>query len=295
MGRSLAPRRLIALVVGVSTQAALAADVLVVRSSDLAPYRAVDEALRLKVADVDTISLTTPDGREQLKARAPAAKVVVVLGAEAAKAVAELKPKTLLYGLVPSPEKVGLPASAGGVRMFVPAANELKAMRRLAPKVKRVGVVFDPAQSKVLVDEYTQAATALGLELSSYAVGSRQEVVGAVRSLLPKVDALLLVPDTTVLGADSFKFIVQSALEAKVPVLGFSEATVRSGAVLGLEASWSEAGQRLGELARKAAANDGPQPLESVEGSLFINARIAAQLELDVGEDLKASAAKVFE
>jgi putative ABC transport system substrate-binding protein len=79
----------------------------------------------------------------------------------------------------------------------------------------------------------------------------------ALRAIIPKIQALWLVPDSTVLTEDSLKFVMDTTLDSNVPVVGFSSELVRSGALVGLSVRYEDVGRQAGALARKILSEQG--------------------------------------
>ncbi len=286
------PAALVALAAGLSLTAQ-AGTVVVVRSSELPPYRAVEDAFAAAL-DQPTVSATVSDEPSLRAALAQSPSLVFAIGAEAARAVLQAKvsaPK--VYALVPSPARVGLDGTPG-VSMFASPARQMKAVRALLPSAKTVGVLYDPSLSGQLVAELDAAATGEGLKLLARPIATQKEIAPAARELLGKVDALVLVPDRTVISAASFKFLAQTSLEMKVPLVGFSEGMSRAGAVLSVEAPYEEMGRLAASVAKKLLVGS-PAGRELPDGAIYLNARSAQLLGIPVPAGLRAQAAKVFE
>ena len=112
--------------------------------------------------------------------------------------------------------------------------------------------------------------------------------------MLSSVDVLLLSPDTTVVSAETFKFIAQTSLETKVPLVGFSEGMSKAGAVLSIEGSYDEMGKKAAQAAKRMLAG-AAGVREAPEGSVFVNGKSAQLLGLAISPALRARASKVFE
>jgi len=94
-------------------------------------------------------------------------------------------------------------------------------------------------------------ARAMGFELIARAVRTERDVPTTLRALIPQIEALWLIPDSSVLTEDSVKFVMGTALDSNMPVIGFSSELVRNGALVGLSVSYEEVGRQAGLLARK--------------------------------------------
>lgn len=274
--------------------ASAAGPVLVVRSSDLGPYREVEQSFLRAIGEpIQVVSLTAPNGAaalQQLLSQGP--KGVLLIGKDAVtQANASNLPSVVVTALVPENE---VPPLAVAIPPFAPPERQLAALKQLVPALKKVGLVYDPGQSAHRFQEYQAAAAAQKVALTGVPVTDRKDVAQAVKDLLSRVDALWLMPDTTVVNAASVKFILEHSLSQKVPVIAFSQAICRAGGLLATEADPSAVGRRAAELVRRMAAGN-TSDAGAVPGDLFINARTASALGLTVPAQVRARAAQVFE
>ena len=182
--------------------------------------------------------------------RASDIDVVLAVGLKAALAAKlEIMDIPVIMCLVLNPEKYGLPTSnMVGLSLNVPFEAHLKALQTLAPQISRIGVLFDPKKTQRLKGRLEQEARALGLTLISHEVHSEQEVSSTLKSLEDTVDAVYLLPDSTVLTDNTLDFLISSTLKANIPLIGFSAGLVRNGAVTGVFFNYDDLGQRAATL-----------------------------------------------
>ena len=187
------------------------------------------------------------------KIRASDATLLLAVGVKAARvAKLEIVDIPVLFCMVLDPAKHDLKApNMTGIRLEVPLDRQFSAMRSVLPSLKRIGVLYDPEKTGRLVDEARLLAKSMGLELVAKQVGTEKELPAALRALLSQVEALWLVPDSTVLTEDSLKFVLGTALDFNVPVIGFSSELVRSGALVGLSVHYEDVGRQAGLMAKK--------------------------------------------
>lgn len=242
---------------------ACAAEVAILKSADLAAY---NQAIAgFKVAMPSSTVFTEYDmqgdaARGQkfaLRIRTSDAALVLAVGVRAAQvARMELQDIPVIFCMVLDPAKHDLKApNMTGIRLEVPVERQLNAMRMVLPPLKRIGVLYDPEKTGGLVEEARSLARSMGLELVARQVRTEKDVPGALRAVLPQVEALWLVPDSTVLTEDSLRFLMSSALDANVPVIGFSSELVRSGALIGLSVNYEDVGRQAGLLAKKIVSD----------------------------------------
>jgi putative ABC transport system substrate-binding protein len=178
--------------------------------------------------------------------------------------------------------------------MHVSPEQQLRVLREALPKARRVGFLYDPQQSAAQAQRYEQAARAAGLEVMDSVVDGPQQVVPVARALMERVDVLWLLPDSTVVSAESFPFLVRRSFETKVPLVGYSDSMCRAGALLALEVAPAEIGQHAAEATRQVLAGGSPAMLPS-EGSLCLNARAAGVLQVPLPASLTGRAVRVID
>lgn len=286
-------KRSVLLVMVLTSLMALAAGegVVVVRSSDLAPYKALEESFTSAVG-VPVKSLSMADAAGAKKAAGEGA-VVVAIGLDAARLVLDARPVgQVLFGLVPSPENLGAGESNKAVPMFAHPTRQLAAAKSLLPAAKRLGVIY-AASSERLVAEYERAARAIGASLVKREVKDRSQVANALRELIGNIDALLLLPDAATLGVDTFKFLLTTSMDSKVPLIGFSQGQAKAGALLVLEVDYQEMGREAAAAAKRALAGGAAAP-QAPAGSLYINGKSAQLLGVTISPPVKAQTKEVF-
>lgn len=201
--------------------------------------------------------------------------------------------------MVLDPERYALRApNVTGLSLKVPLHRQFQTIRTLLPAAKRVGVLYDPDRSGDLVDEARRPASRLGIELVERQVRDAKDVPAALRSMLTTIDALWLVPDSTVLTDDSFRFILNTTLDTNVPVIAFSSEFVRNGALAALSIHPDDIGRQAGELVKRLLSGGRPQhgaatvPPDRVR--LAVNLKTAKYLGVLLPGEIVSSADEVF-
>ncbi|MDP2275702.1 MAG: ABC transporter substrate binding protein [Archangium sp.] len=268
--------------------------VLLVRSSDQPAYKAVAQAFIVAMGrQVTVLNLVThPDEVRRVVGEVPS--LVVAVGPDAARAIAELKTTApVLNTMVPEPEKLGPAEALRTVPMFIAPSRQLQVMKEFLPSARRLGVMYDPKHSQALVDELSLAAEALGLTVVRQEVQQTSEVASAVRKLLGRVDALWLVPDATLIDVDTFKFLVQTSLESKIPLIGFSQGMAKAGALLAVEADYGDMGIEAAALGLKQLSGTAASP-GFPKGRVYLNGRTAGVLDITIPAAARSQARAVF-
>lgn len=126
------------------------------------------------------------------------------------------------------------------------------------PKAKRIGVLFDPKKTGRTVSQAISAAHKLGLSLITEEVHSAKLVPYSIRAIQNKIDLLWLIPDSTVVTAESLDFILLTALENNLPVISFTDDMVRRGAVMAISPDYRGVGEQAGHLAAEVLKGKKP-------------------------------------
>jgi putative ABC transport system substrate-binding protein len=174
------------------------------------------------------------EGREIARAlRASPPDLIFAVGLKAAVAAKlEIFDQPVVFCMVLNPEAYGLPApNMTGIAVRLPAETQLAALRSTIPHRTRVGVLYDEDHSGDFIRQAHQAAKQQGLELLAVPVRRQEEIPHAVRALLPRIDALWLIQDQTVVSESAIPFFLESTLAAKVPLFTFSSTLVQQGAL----------------------------------------------------------------
>ena len=281
-----------------------AADVAVLKSSEVAAWRPVIDALRRSAS---AHAITEYDFRgdrataEQVLGSLKEKPVVLVaLGNLAAQAARAFLPDApLVFCMVQDPAKLGLVAapSITGVAFALPVKNQIAAFRMVNPRGSRIGVVFNPENSGRQVEEATKAAELLRVALVPRPVAAVTEIPQAVRTLLAgdTVDALWIPADPILLTDDTRRYILTEALKAGKPVYAFSSALVSEGALVSNGPDLASIGQQAGELVNRLAAGDKTKiDVQFPRAELVINNRIAGKLKIVVPAEALKAANKVI-
>ena len=274
-----------------------AMDIAILQSSDIAAYR---EAIAgLKATGPIGAIYTEYDAQGDLelgkklasKLRASNASLVVAVGLKAALAAkVEIVDVPIVYMMILDPLKHQLTAAnMTGTLLEVPVDRQLKIMRTFLPTLHQLGALYDPAKTSSRVKEAVQQATISDFQLKGLPVESDKDVPQQLRTLLSDVEALWLIPDSTVLTNESIRFILESALARQIPVIGFSPEFTRLGALLSMSVNYGDVGRETGLLARRILDGERLLPLNPVPSArlkITVNLKTARFLGMTFPKEL---------
>jgi putative ABC transport system substrate-binding protein len=284
---------------------AAAVDIAILKSSDIAAYNQAVAGFKASLPagtnffEYDMQGDVAKGRKQAQKIRASDAALVLAVGLKAALvAKLEIIDTPVIFCMVLDPARHDLKApNITGILLEVPIERQLSTLRAVLPAARRVGVLYDPEKTGPFVEDARRRAKALGLDLVARAVSSEKEVPAALRALVPQVDTLWLIPDSTVLTEDSLRFLLNTALEATIPVLGFSPDLVKSGALIGLSVNYEDLGRQGGLLAKSILNGQSGPSLGLAQPDrlrLSLNLKTAKFLGITVPPDLVNRADDVY-
>jgi ABC-type uncharacterized transport system substrate-binding protein len=223
-------------------------------------------------------------------------KVWVALGTEAATALAQGRLKVpVLNALLPrsSFERVlrasGRKASArfNVLELDQPLQRQLALIRLALPKARRLAVLWGP-DSLLKAAVLRSLASSQGLTLQEARLEEETSLFAALQSVLDGSDVLLAFADPLVFNSSSIQNILLTTIRAQVPLVAFSPAYVRAGALLAVYSTPPQVGNQaaqwvLGVLANRVLPELALEPLDF---EISVNEQVAGVLGLSF--DVKA-------
>lgn len=165
-----------------------------------------------------------------------------------------------VFGIVANPLEAGVginpndpldhPKNMGGIGSLVPLGELLELAKRMNPRVKRVGLPWNPSQSNS--ETYTRMARAaaprLGIELLEGTVDATPAVGEVVASLVARgAGAILTTGDLTV--ALAMDAVVAESRRGGIPVFAALPFAATRGALLAMGGDYYQIGRETGDLA----------------------------------------------
>ncbi len=281
----------LAILLCIMAGAARAAEVAVVLSEMGSVYGEVADEIRSRLAPEVKVSLHSTATLDSLESGKPV--FLVAIGAKAAQALASrpaaapllvtLLPRTAYEQLAASRKRGAQPMSA--IYLDQPYSRQLDLIRLALPKAKRIGLLLG-AESRPYFNELKAAALDRQLHVQALQVGQEQEIAQKLQQLLPDSDLLLALPEPTVFNAGTIQMILLSAYRQQVPLIGFSAAYTRAGAILSLYSTPQQIARQAADLLQDALASGRlPPPQPPREYQVSTNPHVARSLGLDIGSE----------
>ncbi|MGO4394582.1 ABC transporter substrate-binding protein [Variovorax sp. M-6] len=173
-----------------------------------------------------------------------------------------------------------------GVLLREPAmADQLALIDALLPAKRRLGVVAT-VESEPVVSELQRAGQGWDLQVE-YAPDAKS-LAAALRLLVPRSDALLVLPDKIGDSQAATLAVLRAGAGAGLPVFGSSEGLVRSGGLAAAVSTPSQLAQQARALGRKLAAANGTASVlveAATPATVRVNTTVARGLGLRLPDE----------
>jgi putative ABC transport system substrate-binding protein len=225
---------------------------------------------------------------------------VLAIGPEALRAALRgITDIPILFCMVLNPQ-ARVPAGrtdVTGVAMNVAPEDQMRVLVKLLPRAKRVGALYNPAESGETVEYARRWLRRKNLVLEAEAARPMPALVNQVRNVLDRTDVYWMVPDDTLKNPDVLRLLFFQAVRIGKPLIGVSDYYVKAGALFALTADPEAMGRQAAELSNRelegeAPAEVGIQPPR--KPYLSLSRKTAATLGIRIPADLLKEARTVY-
>lgn len=233
----------------------------VVVSDKIRPYLAALEGIDEVLAENDGIDtdlffltdfteIQLPPLHETISR--PAYDLIVSIGPQAARFFEHSESRVnlppVIHTMMLNPEKI-LGKDPCGVFLNIPITVQIETMARLLPSLRRIGILYNPAQNGDFVQTATRVAARRDLAIVPLPISSTNDIADRLSENWEKIDALWFIPDRTVISESIIKYLIKEAFVHHVPTIGYNRFFAESGALLSFVIDYTEIGRQTGKLA----------------------------------------------
>jgi putative ABC transport system substrate-binding protein len=183
-----------------------------------------------------------------------------------------------------------------GVSVDIPPALRVERIKAILPSVRRVGVLYSPANQSSF-DDIAAACSAAGLKAVGRIVASEADFLPAVQALMGgQADCVMMILDTRVYFGQAVRTLLLESQKNKVPVIGLALAFTKGGAVVSVDCDYRDIGRQAGELAARILNGEKPGAVRSQrprKAQYSLNTQIAAQLGVQLSGSAVSEATDV--
>jgi len=266
---------------------AWAGQIALILTDDSAPYLEFASSLQKNLKAGWKLAYT--DNQLRPADRHPV-DLIVTAGSGALRSTLAEQPKTpILATLLPEYSYQAIllearsPPLVSAIHLDQPERRQAQLLRLLFPDTRRIGVLVSE-QSSPQIPAFRSALTFEKMQLLTERVAGEQQILPALESLLGRSDVLLALPDALIYSRSSIRPILITAYRFQRPVIAFSAALVKAGALAALYSTPAQIGRQAGALI-SVHGNRLPPPRGPAEYSLTINQSVADAFGLRLPEE----------
>jgi len=280
---------------------AIADGIAVISHADIAPYRAAidgfHQQINLPMEEYHLGKEADDTLRAAINQQRP--DLIFVLGKSALRFARTMQreiPTVVTFVLHPGI----LHANESGIAMTIPPKLQLKTLLAMTAAIKTIGAVYDPSKSSDFLAQIQRAADKQNIQLMTIPVTTHSAAAQATNTLMPQVDAMWIIPDTTVLTPTIFRQMVRLSWQYATPLIGLAPKHVRAGCLFALSFDSNAVGKQAARLAQRilhatALPKTEAPKLESPETNrLSINIRTVAKLGIVINPRILRQADQTY-
>lgn len=207
-----------------------------------------DKPARFRIIDIQSDS-------DQLSQIANS-DLIISLGAQATGAVFSRFPKKKLISAYLTAQQLNDYALPGQQHLAVLLDQPLEryvGFSHLLLKTKKIGLIsFDPIPTDIKLQRFLLKNE---LELNQFQVRNPDYLLAVLRRLARQNSSLLMLPDHRLYNRKSLKGVLLTTYRSRLPVISYSPAHVKSGALASIYSSPENIGRHLGDLLNQFIKN----------------------------------------
>lgn len=214
------------------------------------------------------------------------AKVVIAFGERALEEALRLPENIpVIYTFVVVPPKTTR-GNTTGIYIGVPAKEYLSITTTYFPHIHKITTIGEPQLLNYLASR---------APVEQQPAETPYDFIRQINHT--SSDAILLLPDSYLLTAETLEAAYLYSFRAKIPLLGISERQAKEGALFSLVVNTYDLGKQIGQLAAQALDTGtvaATHPVPAKKHDLYLNLETARKMGIRIPDSLIRQAQKVF-
>ena len=181
----------------------------------------------------------------------------------------------------------GVSGKFSAIYLDQPLPRQLSLIRTILPRTDNVGILLGPSTQQQ-GPALSETARQLGFNPQLEYVGNERELVPGLRRTLNDSGVLLALPDPLVYNRETAQTILLTSYRHEKPVIGFSQAYVKAGALAAVFSSPAQIARQAAEIVREALSAQKimlPEAQYPKYFSVDANPQVARSLGLNFEEE----------
>lgn len=217
---------------------------------------------------------------------------IITVGYRAAKKISEYKPKTtVVYSLIPDNEKIHSSLSCENNNCYYiyinqPVIRYTKLFKILFPH-DRTLVLSTTKNNTKKIQQLKIASKNIGVIYNELKIKQDSNIAREFTNELSKGDVLLALPDTAIYNSSNAKSILLSTYHKDVPIIAYSKAFVKAGAIVGLYSSIDHVADKTAKTVNKIMKTGHQEQKEYYpdDFTIEINSAVANSLNINIDSE----------
>lgn len=273
--------------------------VTLVLSDDTPLYQNFAASLKLDLRE--RLQMDVLHRVEDFSSTAAAPDLIVTVGLKAANWVAPRTQTPMLATLIPQSQYAELsrqrPKGTVTSAIFLnqPIERQIDLLHTALPESKKVGLLHSP-EIKLDIDEVRSVLARHGMTLISRSSPSPDTLHKDLEFVLDRSDVLLVIPDNGIYSSNTIRNILLQSYRQDVPLVGYSQALVKSGALCAAYSSPEQIATQTSVMVSQFFKNETlPIPQHPQFFSIAVNSDVAKSMGISIpsAESLKNRIAKL--
>ena len=168
-----------------------------------------------------------------------------------------------------------------------PLGRYLHLINSVFPEGTRITSLFGPLAEQNRI-ELGRQARLQGVSLREVVLGSEQDLASVLNDILPQTQVLLTLPDPEVINSKTAKTLIYGAFRHHVPLVGYSQAIVKAGALMAVYSTPEELGRQAAELV-SASLSSRQRPIPRYSWpryySVSVNFQVARSIDITLPDE----------
>ncbi|KAB2833516.1 MAG: hypothetical protein F9K48_08235 [Candidatus Brocadia sp.] len=172
-----------------------------------------------------------------------------------------------------------------GISSEASIEDQFSVLKEILGSHKNIGVIYDPEKTRKIVAQANTVAKQFDFNLVKSVVLLEKDVESALKNIIHKIDALWLIPDSTVITKKNLDSIPKITLRSHLPVFSTSDAMVKAGALVSVSPNYRYTGIQAAQLAQKLLTNPATTSLgiqQPKKLKLTLNTQTAKTIGIDL-------------
>ena len=180
-------------------------------------------------------------------------------------------------------KQAALEAGVSVVCLDQPVQRSIELAKLLLPGAEKAGLMLGPA-SHEHIETFTQQVNIAGMTPNIAKFSVQENPILVIEPVLSQSDIFISVPDTRLINIATAKWILQLSYRHRVPVIAYSKAYLKGGALAALYSSPANVGRQTAELLLNSLQSPDVESGAHMPAyfSIDFNDSVAAFFDLDI-------------